>query len=211
MQKRLLILSTATLLLVFANSQLARAQTDSKTFELGVQFSEIRSDRFDPRLLPGRKIWDPGFGGRFAVNVTDYIGVEGEVNFFSNADDFQRLGRKTQGLFGIKAGQRRDKFGVFGKFRPGFMRFGEVFDCPGADSLSCGRFAKTYFSLDFGGVAEFYPSPRTVVRFDVGDTVIRFGRITVQDAASEVPLATRPVSGTTRHNLQMSVGVGFRF
>ena len=189
----------------------AIAQSDLKSFELGAQFSTIRADRFDPRLSPGKRVWDPGFGGRFTANVTNNIGIEAEINYFPNVDESDRLGNKTQGLFGLKVGQRGEKFGVFAKLRPGFMRFASVFDCPGTDTSSCGRFAKTYFSFDFGGVGEFYPSHRTVVRFDVGDTVIRFNRITVPDAISDVPRATHPIKGATTHNLQLGIGVGIRF
>jgi len=32
-----------------------------------------------------------------------------------------------------------------------------------------------YFSMDVGGVVEFYPSRRIVTRPDIGDTIIRYG------------------------------------
>ena len=32
-----------------------------------------------------------------------------------------------------------------------------------------------YFSMDVGGVVEFYPSRRIVTRLDIGDTIIRYG------------------------------------
>lgn len=36
--------------------------------------------------------------------------------------------------------------------------------------------SKTRFAVDLGGVVEWYPSKNTIVRFDAGDTIIRFGR-----------------------------------
>lgn len=211
MHKRFLITGFLVVVFILINGKFACAQSDRKTFDLGGQVSLIHAHKFDPRLFSEDKTWDPGFGVRFTVNVTENIGVEAELNFFSNADDSLRQGKKTQGLFGIKAGRRGSNLGLFGKLRPGFMRFGEVFDCPGADSTSCGAFAKTYFSVDLGGVAEYYPTGRTVVRFDIGDTVIRFNRITVPDAASEVPRAIHSIDGKTTHNLQIGIGVGIRF
>jgi len=59
----------------------------------------------------------------------------------------------------------------------------------------------TFFNIDVGGVFEYYPSRRTVFRMDVGDTIIRY--------AAQEPKVINPTF--TRHNLQASVGFGFRF
>jgi hypothetical protein len=59
------------------------------------------------------------------------------------------------------------------------------------------------FALDLGGVLEFYPSRRTVIRFDVGDALIRFDRARL----TPVPAFRAEVT----HNLQLNVGVGLRF
>ncbi|HMB26765.1 MAG TPA: hypothetical protein VKS99_01610, partial [Blastocatellia bacterium] len=97
------------------------------------------------------------------------------------------------GLFGVKTGMRSEKFGIFGKLRPGFFRFGE------SGSLGVTGQSFTQFALDFGGVFELYPTRSVALRFDVGDTVIRF---------------TNPnlVSSTfNSNNLQISTGIAFRF
>jgi hypothetical protein len=52
----------------------------------------------------------------------------------------------------------------------------------------------TEFALDIGGVFELYPSRRVAFRFDIGDTIIRFGGL-----------------GFTSHNLQITTGVALRF
>jgi hypothetical protein len=57
--------------------------------------------------------------------------------------------------------------------------------------------SKTEAAFDMGGVVEFYPSRSTTVRFDLGDTIIRF---------RDPGYATQ-----TTHNLQFSAGFGFRF
>jgi hypothetical protein len=78
---------------------------------------------------------------------------------------------------------------------------------------------KTHLSLDVGGVLEFYPSRRVLVRFDAGDTLIRYGERNEIDyggpgAIVLIPLEWRPVikaPAETKHNFQFSAGVAFRF
>ena len=140
-----------------------------------------------------------GFGGRVGYNLTNQVALEGELNYFP-----QESGRTKrnglQGLFGAKAGWRGERVGVFGKARPGFLRYEEPLVCVTAP---CPNRTVTQFALDLGGVLEFYPSRHLVTRFDVGDTLIRGERLT-----GALPLITKDVF---RHNLQMSAGVGFRF
>ena len=55
----------------------------------------------------------------------------------------------------------------------------------------------TNLTIDVGGTVEVYPGSRAVLRFDLGDSLIRFTR-TQQDAA-------------WRHNVQFAAGAGLRF
>ena len=202
MQENLVRGLLAGFVLISLNS-LAVAQSDPETFEVGAQFALMHLSSSS-----GPSRWDPGFGGRFSYDVMRSLSLEAEVNFFPR----ESLGGvKTQGLFGVKAGWKSDKFGVFGKARPGFTRFGRVFDCPGVDRSSCDEFAYTEFSLDLGGVVEFYPSPRTVLRFDVGDTIIRYRDTKDFPFSPEFPTIPRIFEGGTRHNLQMNIGIAVRF
>lgn len=181
--------------------QISLAQSEVPKVELGMHLTTMR--------LSELKESDVGFGGRATLNLNSRVAVEGELNFFPRELD-RHSGNRLQGLFGVKAGQRWEKFGLFAKARPGFMRFGEVsepFVCAAIlpQPLTCllAR-GKTEFALDLGGVVELYPSKRTVVRFDLGDTLIRY----------RGPFG-RPQGGTannlTSHNLQFNVGVGVRF
>jgi hypothetical protein len=86
---------------------------------------------------------------------------------------------------------RSEFAGIFGKIRPGFMRFTEnepsipfIPPTPGA----------TEFALDIGGVFELYHTRRVAFRFDIGDTIICFGGL-----------------GFSSHNLQITTGVVLRF
>lgn len=172
----------------------ARAQSDLPRFEVGGQVSFID-------LRDSLREKPPGVGGRFSYNVNDYVAFDAEVNHFSTAEiNFDR----TQGLFGVKAGKRfgRPHVGVFLKARPGFMHFhGERL--PGV--LINGT---TKFALDLGGVVEFYPSKRTVVRIDVGDTIIFYNGEVIRRLS--LPGGPQVRLGTA-HGMQSAIGFGFRF
>ena len=192
MRKMFFFVLAAAALLLMVPSQNAQAQARSETpkVEIGAQYTLLRFRDFD--------ITDSGVGGRVTFNLSDNIGIEGELNVFpqkrsNNLTIFPLFidSTRTQGLFGVKTGLRSEKLGIFGKLRPGFVRFGESGVVPGQSF--------TQFALDFGGVLELYPSRSVALRFDLGDTVIRFG--------------SNFTGGSTfySNNLQISTGVAFRF
>jgi hypothetical protein len=217
-----IVLAMAAVALACQN---APAQSDENHFEVGGQFSLLT---LTTRTLNGGTLGEdqssiPGFGGRFGYNFSKYFALESEVNFFPRDRDVEG-GRKTQGLFGVKAGKRFERVGVFAKARPGFVRFekGDYFQpggCPQVFPFPLGCFrpvARTNFAIDLGGVIEVYPSKNTLIRFDAGDTIIRFGRrnVAVQQAPpffgpTGLGVITRPAE--TSHNFQASAGFGFRF
>ncbi len=174
-----------------------KGQSETPGFEVGAQFSLLRFSRINPNF----SVNDLGAGGRVTWNINRYLGAEAEFNVFPERDEnASRGGRKLQGLFGVKAGKRSDRLGVFAKIRPGFVHFDKrLLLCPpGALCPAVILFYRTTeFALDAGGVLEFYPSRSTAVRFDLGDTIIRF--------------RDRGYPTRTTHNLQLSAGFGFRF
>lgn len=162
---------------------------------------------------------DFGFGGRFGYNVSSHFAAEAEVNVFP-ADDDVRAGRKLQGLFGVRAGKKMEKIGVFAKARPGFVRYekGDYFQarvCPAVSPLPFGCFdpvARTSFAMDLGGVVELYPTSRTIIRFDAGDTIVRLpARLVAMPQTANGLLLALTVPQETRHQFQVSIGFGFRF
>jgi hypothetical protein len=185
-------------------------QEPTKRFEVGAQFTSLFLEPSNPvsplTPVPQRERTEPGFGGRFTFNLTENIAFEAEGNYFTRGQfAFPQGGHVFQGQFGAKAGKRFDKWGLFGKVRPGFVGFTEVVEFP--DILLPFRFErKIYPSIDLGGVVEVYVSPRWKARFDVGDTIIRYGEVPFVGFISSFTLP-----GATRHNLQLSSGVGFRF
>ncbi|MBI4442149.1 MAG: outer membrane beta-barrel protein [Acidobacteria bacterium] len=223
----------------------ALAQFDGRKTEVGVQFSLFRqSERpapvffrigplppdlyYDPFAfaLPSAVGQDVGFGGRVGYNFSNYIAAEGEVNFFPTESQASG-GRKTQALFGLKAGGRVDNFGLFAKVRPGLMNFSDIPE-GGSD---------TNFALDVGAVVEYYPSRRTLIRVDLSDVIVQFEEMTFTPVAgtwvfasiadfllpapvvSPAPPQPAPVPiprsfrrpAVTTHNFQLSVGFGLRF
>jgi Outer membrane protein beta-barrel domain len=202
-----------TLLIPIAAALSYAQSNDTPKVEVGVQFSGVR--------LRDLSDTDGGYGIRFGYNITDSLAAEAEFNYFPG--DLTDLARfypglpantvysqnRTQGLVGVKyMALRGDKFGIGGKFRPGFFRFngdggaGGAIGCgPGATALICQLAAgKTNFAMDLGGVFEYYPARKLFTRFDLGATIIRFGG--PSDFAAD---------GFNSTNLQFSAGVGVRF
>src|SRR5882672_49194 len=225
------------------NAGAQAANNEAGRFEVGAQFSALNLSAakvvstapipcFAPVPCPlgvtirRARETEPGLGGRFGYRAGSYVTLEAEFNFFPRENDFED-GRKVEGLFGVRVGKRSKKMGWFGKARPGFLYAskGDLQSKPGGcvaifpPPLSCfDPKSKTGFAFDVGGVVEYYPSRRTIIRFDAGDTILRFGD-------RSVPVLINPPAGAlfptrevvifkpaeTTHNLQASVGFGFRF
>jgi outer membrane protein with beta-barrel domain len=192
-------------------SQPSRIEVGALVSVLGIEDAHGLND-----LFPRREF---GFGGRVSYNLNSNFALEAEINFFPR--DFRKFttnftgGRMTEGLFGLKAGIRKNSFGVFGKIRPGFESSGHATfprfpNGNGPDPQNPFGFEgkrATQFALDVGGVVELYPSRRTIVRVDVGDTIVRYPGILFTNFSNGA-LITETVYS---HTLQFSAGVGFRF
>jgi hypothetical protein len=218
------ILLTATLCGGWA---IVQAQSDVKKFEIGGQASVLRvpartfSTTGATITFNEEQKNDWGFGGRVGYNFSRNFGIEAEGNLFPR-DRAVDGGRKLQGLFGAKVGRRFEKAGVFLKARPGFVRFSRgqyqfsTGGCPTVFPPPIGCFQPqrtTNLAFDLGGVAEVYPSKNTIIRFDAGDTMIRFRaqrQVVAVDAATG-GLVVLPAAAETKHNLQTSFGFGYRF
>jgi len=223
---------------IFASVVVAQNQERTPRFELGAQFTLLSvtppspAPQF-PVIVDGNgKHTEPGVGGRFTLNLTDNIALEAEGNFYTRdltgRGDLRTSlpnpsGHMFQGQFGAKVGKRFSKWGVFGKARPGFVGFTKVSDLVSTQTsnvqilnqtitVTVGQFRvakKFYPSMDIGGVVEFYISRRWIARFDIGDTVIRYGELSAQGFSLSNQIVRRPPE--THHNLQITSGIGFRF
>lgn len=207
--------SICLFLAVVTFASVAVAQSTKDKIEIGVQSTSLTL--FDPDF-PGDRT-QPGLGGRFTYNFNRSIAAEAEVNFFPQKERFfADNGDVTQAQFGVKIGKRFEKFGLFAKARPGFLSIDDFFSfVPGPIPIVDGllqfntKVERTnLFTMDIGGVLEMYPSRRTVVRFEAGDTVIRYPERFDPDFSVDPPIVrlTRPAKYT--HNFQFTASVGFR-
>jgi len=207
-------------------------------FEVGAQFTLLAANPPSPVpqfavITNGNVVHtEPGVGGRFTFNLTDNLALEAEVNsYFRELSGIGELmtrlpnpsGHMFQGQFGAKIGKRFSKWGVFGKARPGFVGFTRVNELVSTQTfnvqffneiipVTVGEFRlarKFYPSIDIGGVVEFYSSRRWLARFEIGDTIIRYGEVAAQGFSLRNQIVRRPPE--THHNLQVSSGVAFRF
>lgn len=107
----------------------AGAQSIERRFEAGGQFAAPVLSEFSET--------DVGLGGRLSYRLTSFIRVEGELNFFPSKLTGEReygsshfsghfSGSRAEGLFGLTMGPQWEKLGLFGRLRPGFVRFGET-------------------------------------------------------------------------------------
>ena len=183
-------------------------QSDLRKFEAGGQYVFMHHSSFDQS--------NSGFGGRFGYNITRYLAAESEFDFFPqkrlvlNSMDSSIIryydSRRWEGLFGVKAGIRSRHIGIFGKARPGFFYIspGKFYLDPRVRLIRAPEEAQSQlrFAMDLGGIVEIYASKRSFVRIDLGDTMINFKRSPLGDISNKDILS---------HNLQLNVGVGFRY
>ncbi len=137
-------------------------------WEIGTQYSNISLPVLSSQCSSGscRKNLS-GVGLNFDYNLTRGVAFDSALNFIPGQQGAQAM---TQGLFGIKMGGRFDRFGLFGKIRPGFIYYKDAI--PGGGDTTPNSL--TRFACDFGGVVELYPAHNSTVRFDVGTTLVRY-------------------------------------
>lgn len=155
---------------------------------------------------------EPGFGGFLSYRLTRFLDADGALSFFPREGPSSGPhdgGRILLGLFGVKAGVRGEKVGLFAKARPGFSSYSAAITrvslLPSAVTFTFNR--TTNFVLDLGGVVEVYPTKRTVLRFDASDVFFSYGTrsFTLGTVQANLP------GGPRRDSMQFSVGYGWRF
>ena len=195
-------------------STTASAQVEEHRFEVGGVYTIVHLTDFQKRIFPLTGVGGnsmSGIGGRFAYNLNKHFAIDAEANFFPETHlANEEFAQKMQGFIGLKAGVRNQRVGVFAKARPGVMWFGEFPNRGGCNTTTfgsvCGVAHEKDFAMDLGGVFEFYPGDRVILRADVGDTIIRYPQRVF--ATFPTPIS---VNAATKNNLQVSVGIGWRF
>lgn len=188
---RSLIFGTLVVLLL-GMGKTGYAQTIPRT-EFGTQFTVLRL----PNPIGESAV---GLGARAGYNFSDHVGVEAEINHFPGGRTGSPDFGETQALVGAKIGYGGDYGGIFAKVRPGLIHFSK-------DSVTVGRGLKqqTYFSSDFGKVAERYFQNHMYLRFDIGDAMFAYG------GESYLDVSGKTTRSSTTHNLQASFGIGIHF
>ena len=213
MNPKFSLLAISFLLLTHSNS-LAQSQ-DLPKFEAAVEFSSLARNSFESKN-------EPGVGARFTFNLNRSVAFEAAGYFYPDkCFSCRNGGNMSQFVAGAKVGKRFEKWGVFAKARPGVVSFsrGEfnlvpIVTGPLPFEVEINRVNS--FAVDLGGVLEFYPTKKIVTRFDAGDTIIHFGRRTINGVAfnpftQDVTFIPITQPARTTHNFQFTAGVGFRF
>jgi hypothetical protein len=180
----------------------AQSVLDDHKFEAGGVISALAvDDRGEPLA---------GVGGRVGYNFNKHFALEAEANFFpSDAFGNDQIGQRAQAFVGLKAGTRYKYAGIFAKARPGVMFIGETtsgFNCSRFETFTRCRPRHNHFALDAGAVAEFYPTRRSIIRLDVGDTMVN-----VRRATRDIFTQTSTTSSNFIHQFQVSIGFSYRF
>lgn len=176
------------LLLVFVVASLLAVPARAQDAAVGASYTLL--SLIYPDQIPN------GFGGWLTWRFLD-----AGVNLFP--EDHPIIGRQTQLFAGARAGFRVGGVGAYGRVRPGLIHFSERFLAPDIGCVAIFPTPEaclidaTNFALDLGGTVEFLPTAGTVIRIDLGDTLIRFSRTELDPA--------------WRHNFQFSAGGGVRF
>jgi hypothetical protein len=215
MKMRLFPVAIVCLLLAQSTAH-SQSQQPLPRYEVAVEFSSLGRDSFSGTRS------EPGVGARFTLNLNETFALEGAAYMFPRrCFDCLESGRMAQAVGGVKVGKRFNSWGVFGKARPGVVSFSE-----GANDVSVGdpvnpfsividRRSLSSFAADVGGVIEFYPSPRIVTRFDIGDTIVHFTRrtqnIVIFGPNGELRVIPITRGARTEHQFQFNASVGFRF
>jgi len=191
-------------LVVIALGCLVQAQPDRR-WELGAQW--LIADFEALGEVPG------GFGGRCVYNLSDYLAVDSEIDYFP---DYTRKSSRLSPLFpviragitrphgeteavaGLRAGLRFGGVGIFAKARPGIVRLTDHQVRWLTDS------GKIRGALDLGAAVELYPSTRLVIRIDLGGLYMPLGdRFVSVDRTVVAP--------TTSWNTHGGIGFAVRF
>jgi len=197
--------STTTILLLagllVAWSDSAVAQSSPSRFEVGAQLSTAVWNEFDET--------DIGVGGRFAWHPIGTVGIEAEINVYP--EEFAFSSSRVEGLFGVTVGPRFDRVRPFAKLRSGFLTVGDAprpFACvliyppPLSCELASGR---TLATFDLGGGVEVSLTPRTFVRLDAGDRLVKYpGPVIDRDRVVQD-------DSFFGHDFRFAIGAGLRF
>jgi hypothetical protein len=160
-------------------------------------------------------VTDLGAGVQSGFRLTPAIAVDGTFAWIPSSGDFSSTLFENQqrmlGVAGIRAGLTRGRVELFGKARPGFLRFSHqdsvvcilIFPVPLSCQLAAGY---TAFAFDAGAGASINldRAGRFFLRVDGGDLLLRYGLQAYRRQGETT-------DGFVSHNFNINVGVGRKF
>lgn len=174
-------------------------------WEFGTQYSNLSLPVLSNQCSSGFcRMNLSGVGFNFVYNLTRGFAFDSTMNFMPGQKGSQAM---TQGLFGVKTGQRFKHFGLFAKLRPGFIYYQNAM--PGGGDYASNSL--TRFAADFGGIFEYYPNRNSAWRVDAGTTLVRY--LTNHPDPVQYPLGSHLSTQywVTQGNLQVSTSYTYRF
>ncbi len=151
---------------------------------------------------------DQGVAISSSHDINRWLGLDASVISLPGGDapNYQDGGAEIELLAGLRAGIQRPSYGVYGRFRAGGVSFASTID---DNTVPVPPLVRSWdFASDSGGIVEFYPRHRWIVRLDVGEQNTRFHDVSVKEPAPEYS-ATQPATST--NSLLILVGTGWRF
>ena len=135
--------------------------------EVGTQYSTISLPVLTKECPRGCRQNLSGIGFNLGYNITRGFSYDSNVNFMPSQNGTTAM---MQGQFGVKMGEHWERWGLFGKVRPGFIYYENAW--PGGGSTT--PTSLTRFTWDFGGVVEVYTHRNGTLRVDAGTTMVRY-------------------------------------
>jgi len=174
-------------------------------WEIGTQYTAVNL----PVLIPGCtghgcRQYNSGVGFNFNFNFTRHFGFDSTTSLLPGQGGSKPM---LEGLYGIKWGQRWERWGLYGKVRPGFIYYENAMPGGGVYKPT----DLTRFAADLGGIVEVYPNRNSTLRVDLGTTLVRY----LADHPDRVvdPLGSVLSNQyiVTQGNFQVSTGYVWRF
>jgi hypothetical protein len=138
-------------------------------WEAGAHYA-YRSLPVDTQTCASCRASISGLGLNLAHRITNRLWFDSDVNYFPGSGGYGKKGSMVEGLFGPRYGYTGKSRGLYFKLRPGFIYYDKTLTAAsGGDFTNAKRFA-----FDVGSIFEWYTSPHSAIRCDVGTTVVRY-------------------------------------
>ncbi|PSH03277.1 MAG: hypothetical protein CXZ00_13180 [Acidobacteria bacterium] len=182
-------------------------EDDNSSFfrgEFGLQYTHVNLPVLTSKCAKGCRESLSGVGFIAGYNFTRSIGFDSSVTFLPNQKGSASM---LQGQFGVKAGKRWERVGLFAKLRPGFIYYEHAW--PGWGSSKPADL--TRFACDLGGIVEIYAHRKGTIRMDAGATLVRYLSDHPDPHMSQIGSLLSPQYYVNQGNFQLSTSYVFRF